>query len=126
MSEAPKCPRCDTVMVLRTARKGKHRGNQFYGCSNYPRCTAIIDLSEVNSKFGNGEKISCELKSYTSPFDYNQEESNRRLDFFEKFEEKYMDGPIGWLMAITWLPCILFYILKKIFTGKDPPRFRGW
>lgn len=39
------CPRCGGHLVLRTANKGKHIGQRFYGCSNYPRCryTSTID-----------------------------------------------------------------------------------
>jgi restriction system protein len=29
------CPKCDSTMVLRTARE---KGTEFYGCSRYPRC----------------------------------------------------------------------------------------
>ncbi len=32
------CPRCGGKLVLRTAKKGANSGNQFYGCSNYPKC----------------------------------------------------------------------------------------
>lgn len=32
------CPRCGGKLVLRTASHGVGKGNQFYGCSNYPRC----------------------------------------------------------------------------------------
>lgn len=32
------CPRCGARMVRRTAGKGKHWGNQFWGCSKYPKC----------------------------------------------------------------------------------------
>ena len=32
------CPRCGGKMVLRTAKTGSHAGEQFYGCSNFPRC----------------------------------------------------------------------------------------
>lgn len=32
------CPRCKSSMVLRTAKKGANAGNQFFGCSCYPRC----------------------------------------------------------------------------------------
>ncbi len=32
------CPACGQSLVLRTARKGPNAGNQFYGCSNYPKC----------------------------------------------------------------------------------------
>ena len=32
------CPKCGAELVLRTAKRGDHAGNQFYGCSNYPKC----------------------------------------------------------------------------------------
>ena len=32
------CPRCGSVLVLRTARRGPNRGSRFYGCSAFPRC----------------------------------------------------------------------------------------
>lgn len=34
----PSCPRCGTDMRLRLAKKGRHRGQHFGGCSSYPRC----------------------------------------------------------------------------------------
>lgn len=34
----PVCPKCDVSMILRTARHGAHKGNQFYGCKNFPTC----------------------------------------------------------------------------------------
>ena len=36
--EAPLCPDCGVPMVLRTATRGPHQGEQFYGCPNFPRC----------------------------------------------------------------------------------------
>jgi len=35
---APVCPRCESPMVLRTARRGANAGEQFWGCSTYPKC----------------------------------------------------------------------------------------
>ena len=32
------CPRCGGKLVLRTAKRGTHEGNQFYGCTNFPKC----------------------------------------------------------------------------------------
>ena len=32
------CPWCGGKLVIRTAKKGPNTGNQFYGCSNYPKC----------------------------------------------------------------------------------------
>ncbi len=34
----PLCPKCGIPMVLRTVAQGEHKGKQFYGCQNYPRC----------------------------------------------------------------------------------------
>jgi hypothetical protein len=38
VSSVPLCPKCDIPMVLRTVAQGEHKGKQFYGCQNYPRC----------------------------------------------------------------------------------------
>jgi four helix bundle suffix protein len=35
---APACPLCAKPMAPRTARKGKHAGSQFWGCSAFPDC----------------------------------------------------------------------------------------
>jgi restriction system protein len=34
----PSCPKCTQPMVRRTARKGVNAGQEFWGCSDYPRC----------------------------------------------------------------------------------------
>jgi DNA-binding helix-hairpin-helix protein with protein kinase domain len=34
------CPRCGSPMLRRTARRGRHSGREFWGCSRYPSCTA--------------------------------------------------------------------------------------
>lgn len=38
------CPVCGGNLVLRTANGGSNAGNQFYGCSNYPRCRYVRDV----------------------------------------------------------------------------------
>ncbi|MCU7283266.1 topoisomerase DNA-binding C4 zinc finger domain-containing protein [Pseudomonas peradeniyensis] len=35
------CPNCGSSMVQRVAKRGRHAGKSFYGCSKYPRCTGI-------------------------------------------------------------------------------------
>ena len=32
------CPKCGKPLVLRTAKKGEKAGNQFWGCSGFPKC----------------------------------------------------------------------------------------
>ena len=39
--DEPICPKCGTKMVLRTATRGSNKGNQFWGCTDYPRCKGI-------------------------------------------------------------------------------------
>ena len=38
------CPRCGSPLVLRTAKKGENAGNQFYGCSAFPKCRYTQNL----------------------------------------------------------------------------------
>ncbi|EEF57011.1 restriction endonuclease [Pedosphaera parvula] len=39
------CPKCESEMVLRTSGRGPNRGNQFWGCSTYPKCHYILNIS---------------------------------------------------------------------------------
>ncbi|MBZ0159887.1 MAG: restriction endonuclease [bacterium] len=47
-SEPPKanlktsCPQCGAATVLRTAQRGAHTGERFWGCSRFPVCRATI------------------------------------------------------------------------------------
>lgn len=38
------CPQCGFVMVKRTAKKGSNAGNEFWGCSNFPKCRGIVNI----------------------------------------------------------------------------------
>ncbi len=40
------CPKCSIPMVLRKANKGPNKGNDFYGCPNYPKCKEIVNIEE--------------------------------------------------------------------------------
>lgn len=42
-SEEKTCPRCGSPMVLRISKKGNQMGQQFWGCSTFPKCRGIID-----------------------------------------------------------------------------------
>lgn len=37
-AEQISCPSCGSRMIIRTARRGPHAGNSFWGCSEFPRC----------------------------------------------------------------------------------------
>jgi hypothetical protein len=38
------CPRCGSELVLRTAKKGENAGNQFWGCSAFPKCRYVENI----------------------------------------------------------------------------------
>lgn len=45
------CPECKKgTLVLRTAKSGKNKGNQFLGCSNFPKCKYISPHEVVDEK----------------------------------------------------------------------------
>jgi len=43
----PVCPKCGAAMALRTAKRGANAGNQFWGCTNYPKCRQILNVAET-------------------------------------------------------------------------------
>jgi restriction system protein len=45
------CPKCGASMVLRTAQRGSHAGQQFWGCSRFPACRMTAPL-EKESEVG--------------------------------------------------------------------------
>ena len=38
VKSTPSCPKCGASMVIRTARKGDKAGQQFWGCTAFPKC----------------------------------------------------------------------------------------
>lgn len=43
-SAKTKCPECGSPMVVRTAQRGENTGNQFWGCSTYPKCQGVKNI----------------------------------------------------------------------------------
>lgn len=43
-SESNLCPSCGGDMVRRKASRGKNAGQEFWGCSNYPKCRKILSV----------------------------------------------------------------------------------
>lgn len=41
------CPRCNATMVLRVAKKGSNIGEEFYGCSNFPKCRYSLKKNKI-------------------------------------------------------------------------------
>jgi len=39
------CPNCGSPMVLREAKNGQNAGKQFWGCSKFPQCKGIVNVT---------------------------------------------------------------------------------
>ncbi|MHB1294088.1 MAG: DUF2726 domain-containing protein [Anaerolineae bacterium] len=46
----PTCPKCGASMVLRTVTSGPNLGQQYWGCSTFPRCDGTRDYHEPNAE----------------------------------------------------------------------------
>lgn len=46
-TNAPICELCGEEMILRMAKKGKNKGNEFWGCKNYPNCHFLVSKSQI-------------------------------------------------------------------------------
>ena len=51
-----RCPKCGSLMILRTAKRGPNAGGKFYGCSRYPKCKATIPFESVDTESVESEK----------------------------------------------------------------------
>jgi ssDNA-binding Zn-finger/Zn-ribbon topoisomerase 1 len=38
---APECPKCGAVMIRRQAKSGNNAGQEFWGCSTFPKCRGV-------------------------------------------------------------------------------------
>jgi len=39
------CPKCGGEMVLREVKKGQNIGNKFWGCSSFPKCRGVVNVT---------------------------------------------------------------------------------
>jgi restriction system protein len=39
------CPKCGKTMVLRTTKRGENQGKQFWGCTGFPKCRTVRQIT---------------------------------------------------------------------------------
>jgi predicted RNA-binding Zn-ribbon protein involved in translation (DUF1610 family) len=44
------CPKCGAPLVMRKAKKGRHSGEKFWGCSNFPKCRFVLKQEEFSAE----------------------------------------------------------------------------
>jgi ATP-dependent DNA helicase RecQ len=102
--KAVTCPKCGSSMILRTARKGRNPGGQFYGCSRYPKCKGLLPLDESESTANAGslghEGRESPDNSMEFVFPRNLVARSRFRDYQTRFMEN-VAVPSKWLEAIA-------------------------
>ena len=43
LAQAPNCPKCNSEMIKRVAKKGQPQGQPFFGCSQFPKCRGVVN-----------------------------------------------------------------------------------
>ncbi|WP_265088566.1 topoisomerase DNA-binding C4 zinc finger domain-containing protein [Psychrobacter maritimus] len=44
LAQAPNCPKCNSEMIKRVAKKGPQQGQTFFGCSQFPKCRGVVNV----------------------------------------------------------------------------------
>ncbi|WP_201565221.1 NERD domain-containing protein [Psychrobacter sp. CMS30] len=44
LAQIPNCPKCNSEMVKRVAKKGPQQGQTFFGCRQFPKCRGVVNV----------------------------------------------------------------------------------
>ena len=64
-TDSPRCPKCGTLMALKTAKYGRNAGRQFWSCPNYPTCDGAINVTSE-------ERPTSQCVGMTIPIDWTE------------------------------------------------------
>ncbi|WP_138418218.1 topoisomerase DNA-binding C4 zinc finger domain-containing protein [Aquibacillus sediminis] len=43
--DTPICKKCGSPIIKRQAKKGENKGEAFYGCTNFPKCREVFEIT---------------------------------------------------------------------------------
>ncbi|MDX1788830.1 MAG: NERD domain-containing protein [Psychrobacter sp.] len=44
LAQIPNCPKCNSEMIKRVAKKGPQQGQTFFGCRQFPKCRGVVNV----------------------------------------------------------------------------------
>ena len=44
LAQIPNCPKCNSEMIQRVAKKGARQGQTFFGCTQFPKCRGVVNV----------------------------------------------------------------------------------
>lgn len=85
--DTPECPRCKKPMVKRSAKKGNSIGNEFWGCSDFPKCKGVIKIEKIVAKekpvvVAAGKTPSCPICQTEMIKRINKKGANAGVEFW--------------------------------------------
>ncbi len=106
-AEARTCPRCASPMVVRTAGRGRYEGQQFWGCSTYPKCKAVVAIERQEaSAASQATKRSAAGASAQAEFDVRMARRAERIK---------RTWPVA--VGITLVAMLMGYLLVQAYFG---------
>ena len=61
------CPKCDAPLVRRVAKRGENAGNEFWGCSAFPKCRTIVPIDNPGSAPDSESAETDQVCPFSSP-----------------------------------------------------------
>ncbi len=61
------CPKCGSAMVRRVAKRGENAGNEFWGCSAFPKCRSIVQIEEPEPEEPSAAEGTDPVCPFSSP-----------------------------------------------------------
>lgn len=95
----PDCPKCGSSMVLRTAKKGRNRGGQFYGCSKYPACRGIVPYEPPETEVASEGTPTPRYNAPAAPTQSPQPVIRRRVPWTDATTSQ-RDGWDSWVLPV--------------------------
>ena len=95
----PSCPKCGSIMVIRTKNKEPNKGKQFWGCSNFgtQKCRGMMDMTQIaqHRKQPNGgyktrrtARPSAQDKPPNEPDDAGYWNSDKRVELLNNIHDR--------------------------------------
>jgi ATP-dependent DNA helicase RecQ len=87
-------------MVLRTARRGRNRGGQFYGCQNYPRCQGTLPVLAARESNPVAQPTAPPFNAVVTPTTDSQLDQVRPRVQWSDGSTRLRDGWNAWFVPV--------------------------
>lgn len=94
-------------MVVRTAARGRYEGQQFWGCSTFPRCRARIGIKTEDGSDGSAFVVAADRLLVSRPGASAQQEYERRKRLNRERIRRQWPFAVGVTLVVTFVIYLL-------------------